>query len=215
MEKHENMDENLPDFLTRKGTKTGFAPSGFQLPDGYFSTFGDRFFEKKGGDTAPFLNEKSTVGDGFSVPEKYFEKLPERLFEKIKTGEKTVELPQKRPFFNIARRPAALAAAASVAVLMVALGIFFSKKAVVADKPIACNTACLSEKISAEDVQTYLEENLAEFSADELSTDELLGEINFPPAKKHQEIDLDADDAEPLLREMLDELSEEELENML
>lgn len=225
MEPHENMDEMLPDFLKKNGPKT----TGFRLPDGYFEKMGDRFFEslQSGGQEigaleTTFLDEIKPVGGGHSLPENYFEKLPDRVFEKTGTVGKAVELPQKRPFFNIVKKPAALAAAASMSVLVVALAFFlpaewegFNKKEVEKASPIACNVSCLSEKISAEDVEFYLSENLAEFSTDDLATEDLVGEISAPNLKKHQEIDLDADDAEPLLREMLDDFSAEELEDML
>lgn len=240
MEPHENMDEMLPDFLKKNGPKT----TGFRLPDGYFENFGDRLSltpdpspEEKGapqevagripatdaeGLRLSRLSPSGGAGGGFSLPENYFEKLPDRVFEKIGTVGKAVELSQKRPFFNIVKKPAALAAAASMSVLVVALAFFlpaewegFNKKEVEKASPIACNVSCLSEKISAEDVEFYLSENLAEFSTDDLATEDLVGEISAPNLKKHQEIDLDADDAEPLLREMLDDFSAEELEDML
>lgn len=211
MEPLENMDELLPDFLKKTGPKT----DGFRLPDGYFEKLGDRFFEKKAAPGSVFLDEIKPIGDGHSLPENYFEELPDRVFEKIGTGGNTVGLPQKRPFFNIVKNPAALAAAASMAVLVAALAFFFNKKTVEKPASIACNVSCLSEKISAEDVEFYLAENLSEFSTDELAAHDLVGEINFPTTKKHQEIELDADDAGPLLREMLDDLSAEELEDML
>ena len=218
MEPLENMDEQLPDFLKKNGPKT----EGFRLPEGYFENFGDRFFQKNAALETSFLEEIKPVGGGHSLPENYFEKLPERVFEKIETGGKMVELPQKRPFFNILKKPAALAAAASMAVLVAALAFFlpaewegFNKKEVEKASLIACNVSCLSEKISAEDVEFYLAENLAEFSTDDLATEDLVGEISTPNLKKHQEIELNADDAEPLLREMLDDFSAEELEDML
>ena len=214
MDPLDNMDDLLPGFLQKKET----AMAGFRLPDGYFEQLGDQFFEtlQSGGheDAAPgtaFLGEIKPVGGGHSLPGNYFEKLPDRVLEKIGPGGKTVELAPKRPFFNLIKRPAALAAAASMAILIGAVGYFLNKEEVGTPGPMACNVACLSEKISAEDVQFYLSENLSEFSTDELATEALVGEMNFPATQTEPT----ADEVEPILKEMLDELSTEELEEML
>mgnify|MGYP000924647265 CR=1 FL=1 len=203
--------------------------TGFAVPDDYFEELPEQVFEKIGASETDFLTEIKAIGGGHSVPKNYFEHLTDRVLEKIKVGGFAENLNQNRPIFDqnplkstqnrsflkIIRRPAVLAAAASVAVLVAALGIFFNKKTVAPAESIACNATCLSEKISAEDVQKYLEENLAEFSAEDLSTEDLVGELNTPLPKKHQEIDVNGDDAEPFLREMLDDVSEEDLQKML
>ena len=87
MDTHENMDEQLPDFLEKKGTPTGPAPTGFRLPAGYFEKFGDRFFEtlhaggqENAASEAAFLGEINDVGDGFSELVLHFHPKPSRNF---------------------------------------------------------------------------------------------------------------------------------------
>jgi hypothetical protein len=217
------MDEILPDFLKNKAKNT----ADFKLPDGYFETFSARIFEKLSASETVFLDEiEAHKSVEFKMPTDYFENLPNQVFEKIglenrsekeETPEnfgKIVELPSKKSFFKIIRRPAIIAAAASGA-LIIAFGLFFREKIVEKPSLLACNTACLSEKISESDVQFYLSENLVDFSSDELLNEDLVGDLEAKSVKKSHEMDIQAEDADPVLREILDDLNEEDLEKML
>jgi hypothetical protein len=218
------MNEILPDFLKIKST----IDPNFKLPDGYFETFADHFFEKLTLTETDFLNDLAALKSAsFQIPTDYFENLPNQVFEKIASSNvsnvasispekraKTVDLPSKKPFFQLIWRPIAVAAAASVALFAV-FSLFFQENSVGKSTTIACNTTCLSEKISDTDVHIYLSENLADFNDDELLSEALIGDLDSKSIKKSSEMQIQADDAQPILKEMLDEISIEDLEKML
>lgn len=211
----------LPVFLQKMKT-TG---AGFALPVGYFENLPDQFLARLNDEQTPITVDLATelevAKSAFKLPENYFENLPDRVFEKLTDAEKAVISTQKQSKTIEIRskwavlRPQKWAVAAAAAVGLVAVSLlFFGDKIGLA---ATCETSlCLAQNLTDEDVQAYILENLNEFEAAQLADDESLADVEpIVPTKKHEQIDLDADEIESELNEMLDDLSEEDLENVL
>lgn len=157
--------------------------------------------DKYAGKESPIL-KKIGNEDPFKVPEGYFENLSDSILGKVE-GEISSQAPKGRivRFRSTWRKPLRYAAAIA---LMLAISVFLVQDRLSTDQG---ETDWASE-ISAEEIETYVLENLYEFEeGDFLSQD-----LNLE--KDLLENAFDDEELEALLPEMLDDIDMETIENM-
>ena len=174
------------------------------------------------GSISPWLNDLKSKGEGFEIPEDYFGDMEESLFARIEAAgplERPALKPAKRSgmFASFIRPRAAMAYAAALAVLLAAVWLIRLQTTK------APETVVASAELSEEDIESYLLENVHDFDPDQLAAleptaTESMEEESAPapsnPGKKAKTIhheDLHPED----LEQIIDEMSDEELERML
>ncbi len=158
---------------------------------------------------SPFLLRQKDKPEGFEVPKDYFKSLPDFVLEKV--AEKPAFTQEQSPnwldnltvLFQSFFQPRYVLAVASVALLLVA-GIYFSSSSET-NQPLA--EAILGE-LSDDVLHSYVSDNIVEFELS-LFEEQLAG--NFGESFPTPELDGE----EELLDELLDDLSIEELEDLL
>ena len=170
-------------------------------------------------DLPPFLRDLKEKEDGFKVPEGYFEDMEQSVFARLKASG-DLDRPKlkvsKRPgmFASFIRPKAAMAYAAALAMILAAVW-FFS-----VPEPVAQETPMASYELTEDDLEAYVLENVHEFDTEQLAslsveeTEPLTEDEVTPttPQKKRSTPEtLHPDD----LDEILDEMTDEELEQIL
>lgn len=166
-------------------------------------------------DLPPFLQELKEKGDGFKVPDGYFETLDDAVFARLKAAGDLDRAPKKiakRPglFAAFIRPQAALAYAAALAMILAAVWFFRQPD------PIAPMAAVA---LTEDDLETYLLENAHDFEPEQLAalTVQEIAEPteaqpkNAPKSNRSGADELHPDD----LNQIIDEMTEEELEEIL
>lgn len=166
---------------------------------------------------APFLKDLKQKGDGFKVPEGYFDGLEDAVFARLEAsgdaGRPKIKV-VKRPFLSVSfiRPKAAMAYAAAMALVLAAVW-FFRQPAAVQPLPY------VSVELTEDELETYVLENLNEFEPEQLVALTPETPINTidetvpgkPGKKSENSNELHPDD----LDKILDEMTEEELEQIL
>lgn len=161
------------------------------------------------------LKEKDA---GMRLPPDYFNQLQEKMMQQLKEEQpgpsaKTVS------FWSVStNRFRMAAAAASVAVLLTA-GWWYSRPATTVDAPLAVTepTPVEATALSSEEAQLYINENILEFDTEMLAAELVAADGSENPAEKtdmkstNKKLRIADDD----LEHVLDELTEEELEDLL
>ncbi|WP_296386295.1 hypothetical protein [Winogradskyella sp.] len=155
--------------------------TGFKTPDHYFESFEDKLFDR--------LNENNSIENietsGFTAPSDYFDSVEDKVFSKLNTENKSViNLQPRKTFYYVAGIAASL-------ILLFAVFI---------------NTETTEESLSAEMVETYLENrDLNSYELAQLLSDTDLLEDDFTIATTPYEEDnlelylLDNSDIETIL----------------
>lgn len=151
------------------------------------------------------------------VPESYFDGLEEAVFKRLEAGGEmrrpTVKAVKRPLLFPLSIRPrTAMAIAAGLAIMLAAIW-FIQRPADVAPQTFA------SADLTEEDLENYLFDNIHEFDPEQLAT--LAGEESHetpaettddaPQKNKPAATDIHPDD----LEQILDEMTDEELEQIL
>ncbi len=168
-------------------------------------------------ENAPFLKELKQKGDGFKVPKGYFDGLEDAVFARLEASGDAGR-PQikavKRPFLFVPFiRPKAAMAYAAVLALVLAAVWFFRQPTAVQDLPY------VSVELTEDELETYVLENLNEFEPEQLvalSPETPINTIDEtipgkPGKNSENSNELHPDD----LDKILDEMTEEELEQIL
>lgn len=165
------------------------------------------------------LRQMKGKDDGMRLPPDYFSQLQEKMMQQLKEEEpgpaaKTV------PFWSVkTSRFRMVAAAASVAVLLTAGWWYSSRPAVVVEAPVAVTEPAPVEEtaLSSEEAQLYIDENILEFDTEMLAAELVAAEVSENPAEKQtmKNTNKKLHVADEDLEHMLDELTEEELEDLL
>lgn len=120
--------------------------SGFNTPQGYFDTFGDRLKQRLSAE-----DEQSPSESGFRVPDGYFESFGEKLKEKMAEDDnKVIQLKPQRDFYY---------AAASVVALFLMLGLWFFNRPEQAPM----------EDLAFAEIEAYFLQQQVEFTTEELT----------------------------------------------
>ncbi len=156
---------------------------------------------------SPFLSKQKNRPEGFEIPKDYFKSLPNMVMDKVKEKPVIYQEPSSNWVDEIITmlqglfQPRYAVAIASVAILLVA-GIYFTADS---ENP-APLTALLSE-VPDEALDNYISENIDDFDV-ALFEEHIDDSENMSPT-----LNLDGDDE--LLEELLDDLSVEDLEDLL
>lgn len=168
----------------------------------------------------PFLRNLGEKKEGFKVPEKYFEGIEDAVFQKI-----TAQGARKAPpmsatsgglMYRLLRAPMLYAAAAAVTLLITAWWFM---------RPVVSPAAtALETELTEAELQAYITENITEFEVEQLATlcsDDL-------PADAYPLQETTPSDSQKIrartqaktfhpedIRDLLDDMSEEELEEIL
>lgn len=162
-----------------------------------------------------FLEGLRKRGDGMKMPDGYLEQFEDRLMQRIQSEGVPRQRPGQGP--RPSRKPSLIQmwmAAAATVVALVA-GIWFWGRPALPDSSDQAQPLAAYEKIeiSGEDAEAWLQDNVQEFEAQDLAT--ITPEETTEPAESQhntpQKPDIRAEDVEHLL----DEMSEEEIEEML
>jgi|688.fasta_scaffold462263_2 hypothetical protein len=165
-----------------------------------------------------FLKDLKAKKDGFNLPEGYFNDMEDAVFARLKSGGDL-----DRPVVNVRRggkmwasfiRPkAAMVYAAALALVLAAVWFVRQSTQELSQAPMA------AVEFSEEELETYLLENALEFEPEQLAsiepdkvpefTDEQPTDQNNTSKRKQPEIHPDD------LEEILDEMTDEELEQIL
>lgn len=165
-----------------------------------------------------FLQDLKAKGDGLHVPEGYFEEMEDAVFARLRASGDL-----DRPKMQVVKRPGlfaayirprtAMALAAALALVLAAVWFVRQSASVTQETPLA------STELTEEDIEAYVLDNLHEFDAEQLASltkEEIIEPIeettpNTPKPKNSNPEEIHPDD----LDEILDEMTDEELEQIL
>lgn len=166
----------------------------------------------------PFLKDLKEKGDGFNVPEGYFEELEDAVFDRLNAvgdlGKPVYKPVKTRRLFPLFIRPGvSLALAAALALILTA--VWFVRQPTT---PVQEN-AFASTDLTEDDIETYVLENLHEFEPEQLASltpDVPEEEPELPAATPDKKSKSAIDELHPDdLEKVLDEMTDEELEDIL
>lgn len=166
---------------------------------------------------SPMLRQMKEKDDGMRLPPDYFEQLQAKMMQQLKEVQpgpaaKTV------PFWSVStNRFRMAAAAASVAVLLTA-GWWYMRPTETAAPVVITEPAQVEEAaLTSEEAQYYIEENILEFDTEMLAAELEAAETVENPADKQplKNNSNKAHTTDESLDHVLDELTEEELEDLL
>lgn len=174
-------------------------------------------------DLSPFLADLKKQGDGLKVPEGYFDQFEGNLFQKMKQkGIQRTQAGGTNTRHGLRGSSIKLrywmAAAACIAMLLAAFW-FFQPARQSEFQPMALGSEQLAATISQEELEAYVLENVHEFDSEQLaslpeyeSSGNTRQNKELPHKKRNpKSVDVKSEDITPLL----DEMSEEELEQLL
>ncbi len=161
---------------------------------------------------SPLLSSLKEKNDPHRLPDGYFDQLESSVFQRLEAEGLRVSVPETKSGWSVWLSPARLAAAAAaVAVLITA--VWWLRPT---DTPALTQTDTL-EEITPEMAEAYIQENILDFEEDLLTANLDNGESNTseellpePKPKNSKKPPVEDD-----LDQILDDLTEEELEDLL
>jgi len=169
---------------------------------------------------SPMLRQMKEKDDGMRMPPDYFEQLQAKMMQQLK-DEQPAPAAKTAPFWAVkTNRFRMAAAAASVAILLTAGWWYMRPAETIAPIAAVTEPAQVDEDdaaLTSEEAQLYIDENILEFDTEMLAAELDAAEMPVDPAekqplKKNLNQTQTPDEA---LDHVLDELTEEELEDLL
>ncbi len=166
----------------------------------------------------PFLQDLKSKGDGMKAPEGYFDDMEDAVFTRLKASgdlDRPTLIVTKRPglFARFVRPQAMMAYAAALALILVAA--WFIRQ----PGSVGPGTSIASTELTEDDIEAYVLENVQEFEPEQLvalneeepseATDK-----NTPQTNKKNKPSIDEIHPDDL-NQILDEMTDEELEQIL
>lgn len=166
---------------------------------------------------SPWLHAQKNQADGFQTPTGYFEQLQEQVFEKLdadggrrKPGSLSSSGRLRSLFGGLYQARLGIAVAAALTLVLGAWWFF---------RPAPEAAAVASVELSAEDAEAYLLENLLEFDAEQLAMqlpgDEAVDPEALPAEGQNPKTAPPNDAVPEELEQLLNDMSDEELEELL
>jgi anti-sigma-K factor RskA len=163
---------------------------------------------------SPLLDQLKDKGDGMSAPPDYFSRLNERVMQRLE-AEGEIRTPEPVRFWSVAVNRTRMAVAAAAAVVLLLTAWWWMRPA---ETPLVADTGVQEEmtvdSLTQEDAEAYIQENIMEFDAEMLAAefDEPTSpESTMPTTTKKNTTNTPQED----LDDVLDDLTEEELEDLL
>jgi hypothetical protein len=163
-------------------------------------------------DLSPWLRDirKGPKGGGFTVPPDYFDRMEDSVFQQLDAlgaRRRPAAAPPREPWWSRLFRPSLVLAFGALAALALALWCWRQpREAAPANLPFA------TTELTVEDAEAYLLENVLDLEP-ELLAAQLPAEETAPAPQKAQPAELEISTED--LEQLLDEMSEEELEELL
>lgn len=167
---------------------------------------------------SPSLRQMKEKDDGMRMPPDYFEQLQAKMMQQLK-DEQPAPSAQIVPFWAVkTTRFRMAAAAASVAILLTAGWWYMRPAETIAPITAVAEPVQMDDvALTSEEAQLYIDENILEFDTEMLAAELDAAEMPVDPAEKQPLKNNPSKTQTPdeTLDHVLDELTEEELEDLL